>query len=53
LAAGWGPRSLGSVRELIDHITSFIDNYNDTARSFVWIKSVVHQKRLKPCFALP
>ena len=45
--------SFGSVRELIDHITSFIDNYNDTARSFVWTKSVVHQKRLKPCFALP
>jgi len=45
--------SFGSIRELIDHITSFIDNYNDTARSFVWTKSVVHQKRLKPCFALP
>lgn len=45
--------SFGSVRELINHITSFIDSYNETARPFVWTKSVVHQKRLKPCFALP
>jgi|SRR5882724_1566445 transposase len=44
--------SFGSVRELTDHITSFIDSYNETARPFVWTKSVVHQKRLKPCFAL-
>jgi transposase len=44
--------SFGSVRELIDHITSFIDSYNQTARPFVWTKSAVHQKRLKPCFAL-
>jgi transposase len=45
--------SFGSVGELIDHITNFIDSYNETARPFVWTKSVVHQKRLKPCFALP
>jgi transposase len=44
--------SFSSVRELIDHITSFIDSYNETARPFVWTKSVVHQKRLKPCFAV-
>lgn len=44
--------SFGSVRDLIDHITSFIDSYNETAGPFVWTKSVVHQKRLKPCFAL-
>ena len=44
--------SFSSVRELIDHITSFIDSYNDSARPFVWTKSVVHQKRLKPCFAV-
>ena len=31
---------------------AFIAGYNDTARPFVWTKSVVHQKRLKPCFAL-
>ncbi|HUB16529.1 MAG TPA: IS630 family transposase [Acetobacteraceae bacterium] len=44
--------SFGSVRELIDHITSFIDSYNESARPFNWTKSVVHQKRLKPCFAV-
>jgi transposase len=43
--------SFGSVRELINHIDSFIGSYNDRARPFVWTKSVVHQKRLKPCFA--
>jgi hypothetical protein len=41
-----------SVHELIEHITSFIDSYNETARPFFWTKSAVHQKRLKPCFAL-
>ena len=44
--------SFGSVPELITHIDSFIASYNDTARPFVWTKSVVHQKRLKPCFAV-
>jgi hypothetical protein len=44
--------SFSSVRELIDHITSFIDSYNDSVRSFFWTKSVVHHKRLKPCLAV-
>ena len=44
--------SFGSVRELVQHIDSFIASYNDTARPFVWTKTAVHQKRLKPCFAL-
>jgi transposase len=44
--------SFGIVRELVDHIDSFIACYNDIARPFVWTKSAVHQKRLKPCFAL-
>ena len=44
--------SFASVPELVTHIDSFIAGYNDTARPFVWTKSVVHQKRLKPCFAL-
>jgi len=44
--------SFGSVRELVDHIDSFIASYNDTARPFVWTKTGVHQKRLKPCIAL-
>lgn len=44
--------SFRSVPELIAHITSFIADYNETARPFVWTKSVVHQKRLNPCFAL-
>jgi len=45
--------SFGSVRQLIDHITNFIDSYNQTARPFAWTRSAVHQKRLKPCFAIP
>jgi hypothetical protein len=44
--------SFHSVQELITHITSFIADYNDHARPFVWTKSVVHQKRMKPCFAV-
>jgi transposase len=43
--------SFGSVAELVAHISAFIDRYNEEARPFVWTKSVVHQKRLKPCFA--
>jgi transposase len=44
--------SCGSVDELKDHIDSFIASYNEDAKPFVWTKSVVHQKRLKPCFAV-
>jgi len=44
--------SFTSVDELKDHIDSFIASYNEQARPFVWTKSVVHQKRLKPCFAV-
>jgi transposase len=44
--------SFGSVRQLVQHIDRFIASYNDTARPFVWTKTVVHQKRLKPCIAL-
>jgi hypothetical protein len=40
--------SFGSVVELVAHI----DSYNDGAHPFVWTKSAVHQKRLKPCFAV-
>jgi transposase/transposase-like protein len=43
--------SFTSVPELIQHIDAFISDYNQTARPFVWTKSEVHQKRLKPCFA--
>ena len=43
--------SFGSVTELKAHIEAFIGSYNETARPFVWQKSQVHQKRLKPCFA--
>jgi transposase len=44
--------SFRSVQELITHITRFIADYNDQAKPFVWTKSVVHQKRMKPCFAV-
>jgi transposase len=43
--------SFGSVADLKAHIEAFIGNYNETARPFVWQKSQVHQKRLKPRFA--
>ena len=43
--------SFGSRKELIAHINAFIDAYNIDAKPFVWTKSEVHQKRLKPCFA--
>ena len=43
--------SFQSVPELIAHIEDFIANYKQTAKPFVWTKSEVHQKRLKPCFA--
>jgi hypothetical protein len=33
------------------HINEFIKAYNVDAKPFVWTKSEVHQKRLKPCFA--
>ena len=36
-----------------EHIDAFIQGYNQTARPFVWTKSEVHQKRLRPCFADP
>jgi len=44
--------SFGSVCELVDHITRFIDSYNETAWPFVWTKRTVHQTRLNPCFSL-
>jgi transposase len=44
--------SFESVPELMAHIDSFIASYNEEARPFVWTKSVVHQKRMKPCFAI-
>jgi hypothetical protein len=44
--------SFTGVAALMAHITSFIETYNDTARPFMWTKSTVHQKRLKPCFAV-
>jgi transposase len=43
--------SFNSRRELMAHINAFIDAYNVDAKPFVWTKSQVHQKRLKPCFA--
>ncbi len=44
--------SFRSIGELKAHITSFIASYNEDARPFHWTKSQVHQKRLKPCFAV-
>jgi transposase len=44
--------SFQSVEQLKAHINSFIASYNHDARPFVWTKSKVHQKRLRPCFAV-
>jgi transposase len=44
--------SFQTVGELKAHINSFIASYNQEARPFLWTKSKVHQKRLKPCFAV-
>lgn len=43
--------SFTNVDALVAHIDAFIAAYNQAARPFVWTKSEVHQKRLKPCFA--
>ena len=43
--------SFTSVKELVAHIDAFIERYNQTAKPFLWTKSEVHQKRLRPCFA--
>lgn len=43
--------SFKAVDELKANIDAFIKDYNETAKPFVWTKSEVHQKRLKPCFA--
>lgn len=43
--------SFNSRKELMAHIDAFIAAYNVDAKPFVWTKSEVHQKRLKPCFA--
>jgi transposase len=44
--------SFQTVGELKAHIDSFIASYNEDASPFVWTKSKVHQKRLKPCFTV-
>ena len=44
--------SFRSVQQFKAHIESFIGSYNETARPFIWTKCIVHQKRLKPCFAI-
>jgi transposase len=44
--------SFQAVDQLKTHINDFIATYNDDARPFVWTKSQVHQKRLKPCFVV-
>src|SRR6185312_6542420 len=45
--------SFNALDELKAHIDAFITTYNENAKPFVWTKSEVHQKRLKPCFAEP
>lgn len=44
--------SFDSVPALMAHINTFIDSYNETAKPFIWTKTEVYQKRLKPCFAV-
>jgi transposase len=44
--------SFTSLGELKTHIATFIETYNETAKPFEWTASEVHQKRLKPSFAV-
>jgi transposase len=44
--------SFNSLGELKAHIATFIESYNETARPFEWTASEVHQKRLRPSFAI-
>src|SRR6202034_1027543 len=44
--------SFNSLGELKAHIATFIESYNETARPFEWTASEVHQKPLKPSFAI-
>lgn len=39
--------SFNSVEQLKEHINAFIETYNENAEPFVWIKSKVHQRRVK------
>ena len=43
--------SFNDRKKLMAHIDAYIAAYNVDAKPFVWTKSEVHQKRLKPCFA--
>ena len=43
--------SFSSRKDLMAQINAFIAAYNIDAKPFVWTKSQVHQKRLRPCFA--
>jgi transposase len=43
-------QSFTSVEQLIQHIDALIADHNKTPCPFVWTRSEVHQKRLKPCF---
>jgi len=47
-AASLRGASFTSIEQLRAHIDAFIDAYNETAKPFVWTKTKVHQKRLKP-----
>jgi hypothetical protein len=44
--------SFQAVDQLKTHINDFIASYNNDARPFVWTKSKVHRKCLKPRFAV-
>jgi transposase len=39
--------SFTSITQLREHIDDFIDNYNETAKPFVWTKKKVRQRRFK------
>jgi transposase len=43
--------SFKTVRQLREHIDAFVAGYNQTATPFVWTKSEVRQKNLKPRFS--
>ena len=43
--------SFTAIQQLRHHIDAFVESYNTRAVPFVWTKTVVNQKHLKPRFS--
>ena len=47
-----GKSLAGASFQTVEQLKAHIASYNEDAQPFVWTKSQVHQKRLKPCFVV-